>query len=269
MSDENITLVPNPLLDKLRIPGETFRLPSHGVFYDNGELDSSVKNGEVEVYPMTAIDEIVLSTPDKLLSGKALMEIFARRIPQILKPQALLAKDVDFLMVCLRLVSFGQFMEVSYNHHCSEKSKEHTYSVDLQKMINTAKSIDPTTLNEEYVITLPNGQIVHLKPATYGDIIDIYQHTAVTKTESISEEEAQRLITSTITSIVRKVDNITDKKLIEEWVKQLRLGWKAQIQDGIRAVSDWGIEMQSVQKCNDCGKELNLHVNANPVSFFM
>ena len=28
----------NPLLNKLRIPGETFTLPSQGLFYNNEEL---------------------------------------------------------------------------------------------------------------------------------------------------------------------------------------------------------------------------------------
>ena len=48
-TSENIVPIPNPLLASLRIPGETFRLPSHGLFYTDGELDDSVVNGEVEV----------------------------------------------------------------------------------------------------------------------------------------------------------------------------------------------------------------------------
>ena len=258
----------NPLIEKLRIPGETFRLPSHGLFYDNGELDPSVKNGEIEVYPMTAIDEIVLSTPDKLLSGKAITEVFSRRIPQVLKPHELLAKDVDFLMVCLRMVSFGPVMEVLYNHHCMEGSLEHTYKVNLQKIIASAKAIDPTTVAQEYAIEFSNGQKALLKPITYGDIIDIYQSTMMQKTESMSEEDAEKLIIGTITSVIKSVDGITDKNLIEDWVKSIRLGWKRQIQETIQSVSDWGIDLKSEQICNDCKQQVVLQVSANPVSFF-
>ena len=101
MSDDNIqsTEQPrsNPLLERIRIPGETFTLPSQGIFYKNGELDDDSKNGEVYIYPMVTYDEIVLKTPDKLFSGEAITEVFQRCVPQIKKPMELLAKDVDFI----------------------------------------------------------------------------------------------------------------------------------------------------------------------------
>ena len=34
----------NPLLQKVQIPGEKFRLPSGGLFYNDGELDESVRH---------------------------------------------------------------------------------------------------------------------------------------------------------------------------------------------------------------------------------
>ena len=59
----------NPLLRNIQLPGDTVRLPSRGIFYNNGELTPSTQNGEVHVYPMKAIDEIIMRSPDKLLSG--------------------------------------------------------------------------------------------------------------------------------------------------------------------------------------------------------
>jgi len=43
------TVKSNPLLENLRLPGETVRLPSGGMFYKNGELASHVNNGEIHV----------------------------------------------------------------------------------------------------------------------------------------------------------------------------------------------------------------------------
>ena len=258
----------NPLLAPLRLPGETYRLPSQGLFYEDGVLDESVKNGEVEVYPMTAIDEIVISTPDKLLSGKAIIEVLAHCVPQIKNARALLAKDVDFLMVCLRRVSFGQFMEVSYTHNCPN-AKDYTYTVDLQKMIRDAKSIDPTTINEEYKCFLDNGQTVTLHPMTYGDIIDLYQDTMMLKTDITDEKEAEKIIVNTITSVVKDVDGVTNPGFIREWVSQLKLGWKKQIQETIESATDWGVDMKSPQVCSDCGVNMDLKISANPVNFFI
>lgn len=260
--------VANPLLERLRIPGETFRLPSHGLFYESGELSPDVKNGEVEVYPMTAVDEIVLNTPDKLLSGRAIMEVFARCIPQIQKPDQLLSKDVDFLMVCLRMVSFGQFMEVNYHHNC-EKGRNNTYSVDMQQMIRETKAIDPTTVKEEFTVTMPNGQVVVLKPMTYGNMVELYQTTALTKTDNISADEAEDLIVSTLVSVIKSVDGNINRVQIREWVMSIRLGWKKMLEKAAQEQTDWGVNFSTRQKCKDCGEELTIFVTANPVNFFM
>jgi hypothetical protein len=84
---------PNPLLEKLKkkIPGETFRLPSRGLFYTNGELDPEVENGEIVIYPMTTVDELALRSPDMLFQGTAITQVIRRTVPQILKPERLIA----------------------------------------------------------------------------------------------------------------------------------------------------------------------------------
>ncbi|MGZ8924647.1 MAG: T4 family baseplate hub assembly chaperone [Nitrososphaeraceae archaeon] len=260
--------VQNPLLLRIKLPGETFRLPSQGLFYTNGELDSFVKNGEVEIYPMTAIDEIIISTPDKLLSGKAIEEVLSHCVPEITNARQMLAKDVDFLMVCLRRVSFGQFMEVNYTHNC-EHATEHVYSVDLQQMIRNTKAIDPTTLKDEYVCELDNGQVVRLKPMTYGDIIDLYQDTMILKVDVTDEKSAEKLIINTMASVIKDVDGITDQEQIKEWLGKIKLGWKSKIQEAIQSATEWGIDMKSIQKCPDCGEVVELKISANPVNFFI
>jgi hypothetical protein len=268
--DNETTVIPvqNPLLAGLRMPGETFRLPSQGLFYTEGELDDTVTNGEVEVYPMTAMEEIILSTPDKLLSGKAVTEIFTRCIPQIKKPGKLLSKDVDFLMVCLRMVTFGPTMEIAFTHTC-ENAKEQTYKVSLQDMIRNTRSIDATKINDEYTHTLPNNQVVRLRPMTYEDIVSLFQTTAMTKTDELTEQEAHKLIVDALASVIGDVDGVADKQFIVEWLTKLPLGWKREIEKAAQSVSRWGTEFVTKQVCKDCGEEIQIAVSANPVSFFM
>lgn len=269
MDTESVIQPPvNPLLVGIRIPGETFRLPSQGLFYTNNELDDSVSNGEVEVYPMTAMEEVILSTPDKLLSGKAIVEIFSNCIPQIKNPGALLAKDVDFLMVCLRMVTFGQYMEITYTHDC-ENAKSQSYMVDLQKMIRETRSIDATKLRDEYTHTLPNGQLARLKPLTYSDMIALFQNTAMSKAEGSSDEENKKLFIETLARVVQSVDGVTDKAFIAEWISKISWGWKREIEKAAQSVSQWGTEFISTHTCKDCGEELRIYVSANPVNFFM
>ena len=109
----------NPLLTKVKIPGQSFTLPSRGLFYSPGVLDEQAsRTNEVHVYPLTAIDEIVLKSPDKLFSGDAVVDVFKHRIPAILKPKELAANDVDFLLLALRKVTYGDTFSIEYTHDC-------------------------------------------------------------------------------------------------------------------------------------------------------
>ena len=164
----------NPLLSRVQMPGETFTLPSGGLFYVDGILDPSVENAEVHVHPMTAIDEIVMKTPDLLFSGKAAQQVFARCIPQVLDIKRLLSKDVDFLLACLRKVSYGEEMEVEYKHDC-ENAEMHSYMVNITKFMQKTKKIDPTTVAKKFTLDLPNGQKVKMKPVTFGQYIHLMQ----------------------------------------------------------------------------------------------
>lgn len=260
----------NPLLSKLRIPGETYRLPSRGIFYDdtNKVLDSTAINGEIEVYPMTAMDEIILSTPDKLLSGRAIMEVFARCIPQITNPEHLLSKDVDFLMVCLRAATFGPTMDVGYTHNCKD-AKQHTYQVDLQKMINQARQVDPTTIGSTFHVLMPNGQKVTLTPMTFGSVMNLYQNTAMMKNDSeMTVEDAGMIVLNTISNVIKSVDDVTDKSHITEWVKGIPVPWKRQIEQAAQEASTWGVDFKVQQVCRDCKADMQIEITANPISFF-
>jgi len=46
----------NPLLAAIKMPGRVFQLPSRGIFYKDGELDETCKNGEIHVQPLSALD---------------------------------------------------------------------------------------------------------------------------------------------------------------------------------------------------------------------
>ncbi len=258
----------NPLLSKVRLPGETYQLPSQGLFYTNNELDESVQKGEVEIFPLTTLDEIILNTPDKLLSGKAIYEVFARCIPQIKNPMNILAKDVDFLLICLRLVTFGPHMEVPYQHTCDD-AKEHTYKVDLQKLIRSTKKIDPLLMSKEYTKTLSNGQTIVIQPLRYCDVIRMYEMTALNKDTDLDQTEIENNVIKMIASVIESVDKINDPVFIEEWVRVLPLNIKRDIERVVNNISDWGLDFSTIHvKCKDCGQDMLLPITANPVSFF-
>lgn len=255
----------NPLLARLQIPGETFRLPSQGLFYTNGELSDEVKNGEVHVYPMTAYDEIVFKTPDMLLSGKAVDEVFKRCIPQVLQPKNLLSKDIDYLITCLRVITYGPTITLTYTHSC-ENAKQREYEVSLQDILRKAKAIDPTALASTYTTTLDNGQVVQLKPTTFNTILELNQNLGKEDDNAITAVRDNML--KILVDMIEQVDGIKDKALISEWVAALPAGWIRFLSEAIDKVSDWGVEFKADAVCKDCNQPITMPFSANPVSFF-
>lgn len=256
----------NPLLAPALIPGETFRLPSQGLFYTNGELSDDVTNGEVTIRAMTAVDELTFKSPDMLFTGKAIADVFSRCIPQILKPNDMLSKDIDYLMVCLRMVTYGPSITLTYKHDC-ENAKDHTYSVDLQPIVQKSKPIDPTTMAQLFTVTLPNNQVVRLKPTTIGAIVKLNQDVDIANTMP-SLEDLKSSVMSVLVDVIESVDGVSDKVMIAEWIGTVSAGWVRLLTDSLTKVGDWGVKSQATTKCRDCGAEIELEFSTNPVSFF-
>lgn len=262
---KNTVPIINPLLSKVELPGSTFSLPSCGIFYNNGELREDVVMGEVHVHPMSAFDEILMKTPDALFSGEAVHKVFLRCIPQILKPTELLAKDVDFLLVCLRQVSFGNTMDVKYTHDC-ENAKSNQYSINITTLLRNSKKLDPTKVSGTYTTKLANDQIVELHPTRFKDVIKMYQEI---NGDYASPEDELDMTVFVIRSIIHSVDGITNETMITEWIKKIPAGWIKQLSGVIEKASEFGPNFKFKTKCKDCKKPIVIESPVNPISFFM
>lgn len=265
MSENVEAPLKNPLLERIRLPGETFTLPSGGLFYNNGELGPHVTNAEVRVYPMTAIDEITIKTPDMLFSGDAIREVFERCIPDIANVDMLLAKDIDFLIVCLRKITYGDEYRVKHTHTC-EEAKEHTYSIDIANFIRESKRIDPTTISTKFNINLSNGQVVHLQPLRFKHFVDVMQASDYddTLTPALKRD---RLIKS-ISNVISAVDEVTNVEFIREWLKSISSDDIKKINNGVEKTMDWGAGLEMKTNCKDCNNSMQITAPMNPLYFF-
>ena len=102
----------NPLRQYFRRPALYLTLPSRGKFYPEGALEMP-ENGELAVYPMTAIDEITSKTPDALFNGNAVPEIIKSCVPGIKDPWAVPSVDMDAILVAIRAATNGNDLEIS------------------------------------------------------------------------------------------------------------------------------------------------------------
>jgi hypothetical protein len=257
----------NPLLSNLKLPGETFTLPSCGVFYGNGELDDSVKNGEIHVYPMTTLDEIVIKTPDLLFSGQAVHQIFHRCIPQILNVGQILAIDVDFLLLCLRKVSYGNELQIVHTHTC-ENAVEHNYIVDIQEFIKNTKRVDPTKIINDYNITLPSGQVVNLNPIRFDDFVEIMQATNNSR-DLEDPEQIRDIMAKAIANVIHDVNGTSNREFIIDWLKKVPPLYVKKLNEKIDSSFNWGPTFKTKITCLDCNTEVEIEVPTNPLTFFI
>lgn len=264
VQQEEAQKISNPLMAKARIPGQTFTMPSGGVFYTHGEIDGTVVNGEVMVFPMVTIDEIIMKTPDKLLNGTAIESVFEHCIPQVKKPLELLSKDIDYLMICLRKVSYGEEFPVEYTHNCAD-AKLHSYVIPLDVLLKQSKRINTKKAKDNYSIVLPNSQVAKLTPTRYREMLKFYQTFG--KENATDEEIFQQIIESTL-GMIESIDGISDRGMILEWIQAVPAMFVTKIGEKVAELSEWGVPVNHEITCRDCGENVTVDISLNPINFF-
>lgn len=263
----------NPLLKKISVvPAEYFQLPSRGMFYSNGELDPESEDGRVRVFPMTSIDELELKSADMLFSGDAIANVIKRRVPDVLKPMDLLANDIDYLLTCLRKVSYGEYITVKHKCTSCDDAKSHEYNIPSSELLANARAFDREKYeNLSFKVA---GYNVSITPITLRNLIKVIQIQAKltskfsTENDETTISELVDLRAASLSSIIKKVDGVDDKSMIEEWIKELHVKHVEQINKKIASLNDWGISFKYDLKCKDCDKTETITIVNNPTHLF-
>lgn len=129
----------NPLSQYFRRPALYLKLPSGGAGYPTHAIDLP-DNGEVPVYPMTAIDEITSRTPDALFNGTAVTELIKSCVPNIKDPWFCPVTDIDPLLVAIRTATSGNLMEIDTT--CPSCKEDAKYDVNLSGILASYKPGD-------------------------------------------------------------------------------------------------------------------------------
>jgi hypothetical protein len=153
----------NPLQQYFRQPAIYARLPSGGKFYPPGTIELP-PNGEIPVYPMTAIDEIIYRTPDALFNGQATVNVIQSCVPNIKNAWAIPAMDVDSLLISIRIASYGHDLE--FGTTCPKCQNESEQSIDLRGALDR---IAPPNYDQ----AIRHGDMeIFFRPMTYQNLND-------------------------------------------------------------------------------------------------
>lgn len=182
----------NPLKQYFRRPALYVKLPSAGKYYDSTVIEMP-ENGELPVYPMTAIDEITSKTPDALYNGNAVADIIQSCVPAIKDPWKITGMDLDALLVAIRMATNGNEMEIdTVCPSCDETNK---YGLNLSSILANFKP-------GEYDEPLKVGQLfIKFRPLTYreankGNVAQIEMQRILTTLSTLEDEEKRNKATS-------------------------------------------------------------------------
>ena len=271
----------NPLSQYFRQPSIYVKLPSGGQHYADGAIDMPA-NGELPVYPMTAIDEITYRTPDALFNGNAVTNVIKSCVPAIRDPWAIPAMDVDSILVAIRIASYGHNMEMSTT--CPHCENEADYGLDLRTILEQIKTPD-------YSKPIIAGDLqIFFKPMTYKHLNDnnqkqfeeqkllqVLPDSDMPDTDKMTAMSAALVKITHITidtlsqsvAAVKTPDGlVSEPEFIEEMLKNCNRRLFAQIRDHIINVKSQA-EIQPIKlKCSACEKEYQQAVTLDMTSFF-
>ena len=271
----------NPLSQYFRQPSIYVKLPSGGQHYADGAIDMPA-NGELPVYPMTAIDEITYRTPDALFNGNAVTNVIKSCVPAIRDPWAIPAMDVDSILVAIRIASYGHNMEMSTT--CPHCENEADYGLDLRTILEQIKTPD-------YSKPVVAGDLqIFFKPMTYKHLnnnnqkqfeeqklLQVLPDSDMPDTDKMTAMSAALVKLTHITidalsqsvAAVKTPDGlVSEPGFIEEMLKNCDRRLFAQIRDHIINVKSQA-EIQPIKlKCSACEKEYQQAVTLDMTSFF-
>lgn len=279
LPDQNA--VKNPLSSWFRQPKIYVRLPSQGKFYPAGSLDTST-NGEYPVYAMTAKDELMLKTPDALLTGQSTVEVIKSCIPAIQDPWKMPSIDLDFCLIAIRIATYGEKMEI--DTRCPHCDSENSFDMDLTNWLAMFNGFQYNDVVDADPLK------VYIRPYSYQEVtknsikaMEQQRIFNIVNDEQMSDEEKLKrfgesfvkltaltvdIIADCITRIETPDGATSDKNHIKDFINNCS-------KDVFEAVSTRINDMKSQIElktptvcCSECSKEFGVPITMDQSNFF-
>lgn len=275
----------NPLNRYFRTPKAYVKLPSQGRFYPPNFVETAA-NGEVAVYPLSAIDQILLKTPDAVLNGEALLKVVKNCVPGVSDPKRLVEPDINTLLLAMRIASTGPTAE--WDIACPNCGQNHSFEVNLTNIVETQQLI-----SEDPVIDF-NGELrIYIRPYDFeqrhlqllNEIEETQTLKLLNEDDSLDENARSERVSRHVDKmagrtfdvlslsiqmieIVATREQVTDRGFIAEFVKGITKTQADTIIAAIRDLNQKGIDTRQTLTCSSCNHEWTQPLDFDPTSFF-
>lgn len=270
----------NPLQQYFRQPKIYVTLPSGGLYNKPNSIDGDVSH--VPVFGMTGMDEILLKTPDALMTGESTARLIQSCCPTIKDPWDVSSLDTELLFSAIRIATYGNKLHVT--HTCPHCSTDNEYDIDLSTVVDhfgKCKYNNKLQVNNFTITTKPltYKQVTDISIQTFGLQQQLYQATQIENTEEQKNtlkllfEEINKvqldLYRNSVDSV--EVDGIVvdDPTHVKEWLancdKVIIDKLKLHID---KNKTDWKIPDFPVV-CENCKKESKAYIELDQSNFFV
>lgn len=269
----------NPLQQFFRQPKVYIKLPSMGVYNKQGVIQGDISN--LPIFGMTGMDEILMKTPDALISGESTVKVIESCCPAIKDGWDVSSVDLDVLLVAIRIATFGNTMEIS--NTCPKCAAENEYTVELAKLIEYFDNF-----YYDSKVVLPS-MTIKIQPLNYRQNTNFSMRNfmfqqQLAQVAGINNEEERastinqifqdlsilqnELYSLSVESIEVNNSVVSDKNHINDFLKNCDADVINALKTHINKTRD-ALTMPPFQvKCDGCGHETKVFVNLDQSSFF-
>ena len=269
----------NPLQQHFRQPKIYISLPSQGAYNKLGTINGDV--AKIPVYGMTGMDEIILKTPDALLSGESTVNVIKSCCPNINNGWDVSMLDADMILTAIRIATYGNTIDVT--HRCPKCSHENAYSLDLGVVIEhfTNCKFDNAVVLQDLTI---NIQPLNYKQSTEFKLKNFKLQQKLSQAEFVEDASEQQLLINGIFKELSEIQTelyiasvesvqtgstvVTERDYIAEFLSNCDKMIFDKIKESIeKNQKTWQMPLFPA-KCEECASENKISLDLDQASFF-
>lgn len=276
----------NPLKQYFRQPGAYVRLPTQGRWYSADDVVMSAE-GDIAVYPMGAVDDILLNTPDAMLNGQALEKVIKNCVPDIKNIKKIMIPDLEAIFVGIKYATYNG--KIDYERSCPSCKHENTFDLNCSALLDSITLVDPN----DSILFFGDNLEIYIKPYDFEmrqlfikrefeeeraiRLLDLNKDSDEIKKAQILAEGVDRiaqltfgLVARSIEKIIMKKENITvtDPAHINEWLLGISKIQSEIVVNCVNKLNAAGVPKEILVKCESCGHEWMDKLALDPTSFF-
>jgi len=277
----------NPLKRYFRQPSTYLRLPTLGRWYNKNDVQTN-EEGELPVYGLSAIDDIMLNTPDAMLNGKALENVIKNCVPDVKDVKKLLTPDMEAIFVGIKMGTTGGKFDI--DRKCPHCGHENTFEIICSHVLDTMSYVE----DSDTVVAFDADLEVHIKPYSFEmrhmfiqrqfeeeralKLIDEQNKNMdeLTKAKIIAES-IEKMTRITFELVSRSIENIrlikqnitvTDPAQLNEWLVNITKNQADKVIEAVNKLNEVGVNKKTQAVCQKCGKDWEETMSFDPISFF-